>query len=128
MSNSPTMNHGAPSWIGHTSADPVAARKFYEKVLGWSVVDMPMQDGTSYAGIMVGEGPVGGFPPQPTSEGAWLTYITVDDVDARYAAALDAGATGVSEPATAPGVGRMATIKDPFGASLAFITYEQPGS
>ncbi len=119
--------HGAPSWIefnGESSAD---VRKFYENVLGWNVVDMPMQDGSSYPGIMVGEGPVGGFASKAADTNSWLIYITVDDVDKRFKAAIDGGAIPVSEPFSAPGVGRMATIKDPFGASIAFITYENKG-
>ena len=50
--------------------------------------------------------------------------ITVDDVDKRFGKALDQGATAVSEPSDYPGVGRMATIRDPYGASIALITYE----
>ena len=123
MSN-PMQTHGAPSWIQHMGSDPAAARKFYETTLGWTVADMPMQDGNSYAGIMVGEAPVGGFLPQPVPEGAWMIYITVDDVDARYASAVDAGAKGVSDPMDYPGVGRMATITDPYGATISLITYE----
>lgn len=123
MSN-PMQTHGAASWIQHSGGDPTAARKFYEKVLGWTVNDMPMQDGSAYAGIVVGENPIGGFMPQPVPEGAWMIYITVDDVDARYRSALDNGAESVSEPADFPGVGRMATITDPYGASISIITYE----
>lgn len=114
---------GAPSWIEHHGKDPMAARKFYEKVLGWNISDMPMKDGATYPGIIVGDAPVGGFSPRPEKNGSWLVYITVDDVDTRYRAALDAGAASVSEPFDAPGVGRMATVTDPFGASIAFIAY-----
>lgn len=125
MSTSPMATHGHPSWIEHSGVDSAAARAFYEKVLGWPVADMPMQDGSSYPGIMVGESPVGGFSPRPAKAGSWTVYITVDDVDSRYKAALDAGAKSVNEPVSMPGVGRMATITDPFGASIAFITYEK---
>lgn len=120
----PMQTHGAASWIQHSGSDPAAARKFYENVLGWTVNDMPMQNGSAYAGIVVGENPIGGFMPQPVPEGQWLIYITVDDVDTRFKSALDNGAEGISEPADFPGVGRMATIKDPHGASIAIITYE----
>lgn len=123
MSNT-IPSHGAPSWIQHHGSDPEAARKFYEKALGWTVIDMPMKDGSSYAAIQVGEAPVGGFMPQPVPEGGWTIYVTVDDVDARTKTAADGGAEIVSDPMDLPGVGRMATIKDPFGASIAFITYE----
>lgn len=116
--------HGAPSWLQHSSKDPAAARKFYEAVLGWSVSEMPMKDGSNYPAIVVGGAPVGGFSPM-LGDGGWLTYITVDDVDARVKKAKAAGATIVSKPMTAPGVGRMATIADPFGARLAFIDYSK---
>lgn len=121
----PMQTHGAPSWIEHRGGDPAAARKFYENVLGWEVKDMPMQDGSSYPVISVGDNPVGGFFPQPM-EGGWMLFLTVDDVDARYAKALDAGASSVTEPASMPGVGRMATIRDPQGGTVSLITYEAP--
>ena len=123
MSN-PMHTHGAASWIQHSGSDPAGARKFYETVLGWTVNDMPMQDGSSYTGIVVGEKPIGGFMPVPVQDGAWTIYITVDDVDARFRAALDKGAEGIEEPADFPGVGRMAKIRDPYGASISLITYE----
>ena len=123
MSN-PMHTHGAASWIQHSGSDPAGARKFYEAVLGWTVNVMPMQDGSSYAGIVVGEKPIGGFMPVPVQDGAWTIYITVDDVDARFQAALDNGAEGIEEPADFPGVGRMAKIRDPYGASISLITYE----
>ncbi len=116
--------HGAPSWIEHTSTDTEAARKFYENVLGWAIGEMPMKDGSTYPVIMVNDKPVGGFPPMPGA-GGWLLYITVDDVDARVAKAKSAGATVVREAVTAPGVGRMAAIADPFGAQIAFIDYSK---
>lgn len=125
MNDTANSDHGNPSWIEHHGPDGAAARKFYETVLGWNVVDMPMGDGASYPGIMIGEKPVGGFSPRPAAAGGWLVYITVDDVDTRYQAALAAGASSVSEPMDGPGVGRMATIKDPFGAQIAFIKYAQ---
>ncbi len=116
--------HGEPSWISHQGKDSAAARTFYEQVLGWQVADLPMQDGSAYPAIMVGDQAVGCFAPQPSEEGQWLIYVTVDDVDHRHQAALDSGAQSVSAPMSVPGVGRMATIRDPFGALLAFITYE----
>lgn len=124
MANEPNATHGAPSWLAHSSKEPAAARKFYEAVLGWTVSEMPMKDGSNYSAIVVGDKPVGGFAPVP-GDGGWLTYITVDDVDARVEKAKAAGATVVAEAMTAPGVGRMATIADPFGAKLAFIDYSK---
>jgi predicted enzyme related to lactoylglutathione lyase len=123
MSN-PMLTHGHPSWIEFNGSDPAGARKFYESILDWQVNDMPMGDGSSYPVIAIGETPVGGFSPRPAEDGGWTVYITVDDVNARFDKAVKAGATAVSEPTDVPGVGRMATIRDPQGASLALITYE----
>lgn len=128
MSSNPMATHGAASWIEHKGADPAAARRFYEKVLGWSVAEMPMKDGGTYPGIMVGDAPIGGISPTPSETGAWTIFITVDDVDRRFRSAVKEGATAVQEPFSVPGVGRIANVKDPFGAAIAFIAYEQPGS
>jgi hypothetical protein len=124
MANEPNRTHGSPSWLQHSSKDPAAARRFYETVLGWTVSEMPMKDGSNYAPIVVGDKPVGGFSPI-AGGGGWLTYITVDDVDARVKKAKATGATVISEAMTAPGVGRMATIADPFGARIALIDYSK---
>ena len=124
MSDNPMATHGAPSWIEHSGKDSAAARAFYEKVLGWTIAELPMKDGSTYHGIMVGEKPVGGFSPRPAEQGGWMTYVTVDDADARFKAALEAGATALQEPFSVPGVGRIAVFADPAGAALAVITYE----
>ena len=124
MSDNPMATHGAPSWIEHSGKDAAAARAFYEKVLGWTIAELPMKDGSTYHGIMLGETPVGGFSSAPAEQGGWISYITVDDVDARFEAALEAGATALQAPFSVPGVGRIASFRDPAGATLALITYE----
>ena len=117
----PMETHGAVSWIEHSSANSAEARSFYETVLGWTVVENDMPGGT-YPAIVLGEKPIGGFSPMPGDEG-WKIFITVDDVDARLDKAKASGAEVASEAATIPGVGRMATIQDPFGARLCLIDY-----
>jgi predicted enzyme related to lactoylglutathione lyase len=52
----------------------------------------------------------------------WLTYIAVDDVDARLKKATDAGAKVLKEPFDIPGVGRMAVLMEPGGATVAWMT------
>jgi hypothetical protein len=122
--------HGAFSWVEYHGQDAQTARTFYENVLGWTVADLPMADGSSYPGILLGEQPVGGFAPKCNGGGhpdgsAWLAYVTVDDVDARAKAAADSGGQLLAGPFDAPGVGRIAIVQDPTGASLALITYAQ---
>lgn len=115
--------HGAPSWVEYNGKDPAGARAFYEKVLDLKTSDMPMGDGGNYATIAVGDESVGGFNPTPMAQSGWVVYITVDDVDARYKKAIDAGATMMAEPFDVAGVGRMCHIFDPTGAVVAFIKY-----
>ena len=124
MSENPMATHGAPSWIEHRGKDSAAARDFYEKVLGWRLAELPMKDGSTYHGIMLGEASVGGFSSVPSEQGGWMVYVTVDDADARFKAAVDAGATPVQEPFSVAGVGRIAVFTDPAGATLSIITYE----
>lgn len=115
---------GNPGWIAHSGPDGQAAQAFYRDILGWKIGDLPMQDGSSYAGILLGEEPIGGFSPMPEESGAWTIYITVADVDAAVAKAEGAGATVLAGPMDMAGVGRMAQLLDPQGARFAVITYE----
>lgn len=115
---------GIAGWIEFAGPDAAAAKTFYSDVVGWTIADMPMQDGSSYSGIVVGDGPIGGFAHQPAETGSWTIYITVTDVDACVSRAREAGATVLNGPQDAPGIGRMATIADPQGARIALITYE----
>nr|WP_306269476.1 VOC family protein [Pararhizobium sp. IMCC3301] len=124
MSELTMTTPGNAGWIGHAGPDSAAAMKFYRDTIGWTIGDLPMQDGTSYPAIMIGQQPIGGFSPMPQSQGAWTIFVTVDDVDACVERAQKAGGTIVSEPADMPGVGRVSTIADPQGAQIALITYE----
>jgi len=58
--------------------------------------------------IEMGEAP-GPYQPMPT-----MFYLYVDDCDALYQRALQAGATSMSEPADQPYGDRSASVKDPF--------------
>ena len=115
---------GAAGWIEYAGPDSTAAKAFYRDIIGWSINDMPMQDGSSYPGIIVNDTPIGGFSPKPLEQGTWTIYVTVQDVDACVDRARQAGATILAEPMDMPGIGRAATVLDPQGARLSLITYE----
>lgn len=119
---------GNSGWIGHSGPDQGKAKAFYQDVLGWTINDMPMQDGSSYAAAMIGETAIGGFSPMPEDAGSWTIYFTVEDVDASVAKAEAHGATILQPSMDARGVGRMATLTDPQGARFALITYESMAS
>ena len=122
MSNTMTT-HGAFSWMELHSGDAGKGRSFYTELLDWGIEEMDMGQGI-YPVITNGEAKLGGFPPFEAETPHWLPYVTVDDVDKRVEKAKSLGAAVVREPMSIPGVGRMATIKDPVGAVIALITYE----
>ncbi len=124
MSETGMTTPGIAGWIEHSGPDAASAKAFYRDVLGWQIADMPMQDGSSYSGIMVGEGPIGGFSPMPADDAAWTIFVTVEDVDTCAAKAKSAGAGILAGPMDVPGVGRMVVMNDPQGARIAAITYE----
>lgn len=124
MTETTMTTPGNSGWISFSGPDTAAAKEFYSAVLGWKIDEMPMQDGSSYAGIFVNEAPIGGFSPMPEDNGSWTIYVTVNDVDASTKTAADRGAKVIAGPMDMPGVGRMSTIVDPQGARIAMITYE----
>jgi len=119
----PAKTHGAFSWSELMTPDPVAGAAFYRDLFGWSteVMDMGMPytlasvNGTPVAGIMGMMAP--GIPPN------WSFYVTVDDVDAVAAKAVELGARIQVEPQDIPTVGRFCGFFDPQGAYIAAITY-----
>lgn len=122
----PPPKHGVVCWSELNVHDVERAKTFYAQTVGWSFEAMPMEGFTYW--IIHSEGArVGGMFEMkgPEFEGApehWLTYIGVDDVDARLEKAKDAGATICKEAFDIPGVGRMAVLREPGGAFVAWMT------
>ncbi|NIA71889.1 VOC family protein [Pelagibius litoralis] len=123
------QNHGAFSWCELQTDDAEKAKTFYGDVIGWETEAMEMPGGGIYTVLKAGDQPVGGIlqrPPEMADQPVhWASFITVDDVDRRVAAATAGGATLVTPLFDVPGVGRMATLKDPVGAVISLITYEK---
>jgi uncharacterized protein len=120
-------SHGTFYWNELMTRDVEGAKKFYADTLGWSYDGMPMPGGGTYwLATMDGE-PVGGimnisapeFGPVPES---WMSYIAVDDVDARVAKAVKAGAKLMKPLFDVPGVGRIAILTQPDGAGIGWMT------
>ena len=51
-----------------------------------------------------------------------MSYLAVDDIDARLKAAVDAGGTVIREAFDVPMVGRIAIVADPTGGVMGWIT------
>jgi predicted enzyme related to lactoylglutathione lyase len=56
----------------------------------------------------------------------WASYISVDDADAAASVILENGGAVHVAPFEAPGVGRMAMVADPSGASFAIVQFASP--
>ena len=118
--------HGHFHWNELVTRDVEKAKKFYGDTIGWTFVGMPMPDGTYWVAKM-GEQPVGGLFPisGPQWEGVpehWMSYLAVDDVDARVKKATAAGAKLMRPAFDIPGVGRIAILTEPGGAGVGWIT------
>lgn len=120
----PFQTHGAFSWAELRTQDVAKAKAFYTDVIGWEIEEMPMPDGT-YTVLKAGGAPIGGMTNHGAEgEPAWVSYITVDNVDERVAKAKAAGGHIAMEPMDVPTVGRIAVIVDSVGAAVSLITYE----
>ena len=121
-------SHGTFYWNELMTRDVEGAKKFYADTLGWNYDGMPMPGGggTYWLATMDGE-PVGGlfdisghdYQGVPES---WMAYIAVDDVDARVAKAVKAGAKLMKPVFDVPGVGRIAILMQPDGAGVGWMT------
>ena len=119
-------SHGNFFWNELMTRDVDRAKKFYKDTIGWSFRDMPMENGTYWIAKM-GDEPVGGIFPlsSPQFDGVpecWMSYLAVDDVDARVKKAVAAGAKLMRPIFDVPNVGRIAILTEPGGAGVGWMT------
>src|SRR5438445_4342668 len=71
--------------------------------------------------IFAGETMIGGYaaPRNDRQPSHWISYVSVEDVDATAKAAAANGGKVIEAPYDVPGVGRTARIADPQGAGLS---------
>jgi predicted enzyme related to lactoylglutathione lyase len=112
-------------WNELNTRDPEAARAFYGDVFGWGFEERQFENG-AYTSLKVGDTTVGGMiditgraPDEVPTH--WLVYFAVDDVDATVAKAKESGGGVALEPFDIAEVGRIAIVKDPFGAVFAVM-------
>lgn len=113
MTTSPTLP-GKFVWIEHVSKDPKKAQAFYGEVLGWKIEGAPMGDFT-YEMIKVGDKTIGGYAPAEGDAPHWISYLSVDDVDATAKKLVAAGGKTLGDAFDIPTVGRMQRVADPTG-------------
>jgi len=118
--------HGNFYWNELMTRDVEKAKKFYAETIGWTFEAMPMPNGTYWVAKLDGK-PVGGIFPLNGPEFAgvpecWMSYLAVDNVDARVKKATASGAKLMKEPFDVPGVGRIAMLTEPGGAGIGWMT------
>jgi predicted enzyme related to lactoylglutathione lyase len=120
-------SHGKFYWNELMTRDVEDAKRFYTELLGWSFEAMPMGPGKTYWIAKANGEMVGGFfdisaPEFEELSECWMSYISVDNVDARAAKATAAGAKLMKPAFDIPSVGRIAILLDPGDAMIALIT------
>ena len=101
----------------------------YEKALGAQklhVMHVPGTDRVMHAMILVGNSPVflaDASPEGPAKSGETHFYVYVEDVDAAFARAVEAGLTAGQAPTDMFWGDRMGGTVDPYGIHWTFATH-----
>jgi predicted enzyme related to lactoylglutathione lyase len=116
-------------WSELMSRDPQSSARFYEEVARLRVV--PAGEGAeNYWVLLSGSQPVGGMTgnhpgtevwPSGGPEGHWVGYFASDDVDSASDKAVALGGQKLVGPLDIPGVGRVAVMRDPDGATFGLF-------
>jgi uncharacterized protein len=124
----PKPRHGEFMWNELMTRDDEKALNFFESLLGWSHQDWPMGPDAVYRLAKNGDKSVAGMMKMTSPQFPdfvpphWMSYIAVDNVDARFEKALSLGGEAIHPPTDIPEVGRFCIIKDPTGAAVALLT------
>ena len=119
-------SHGSFYWNELMTRDSDRAKAFYADTIGWGFDGMPMGE-TTYWVAKMGDKSVGGVfemkgPQFDAVPEHWMSYLAVDDIDARLATAIKAGAAAIRQPFDVPDVGRIAILREPGSAVIGWIT------
>ena len=129
-----TRPSGAFIWHELMSRDPEASERFYGAVVGLAVVPagegpeayrMLVADGRPIGGL-TGPEPGGGVWPSGGPAGHWVGYLESADVDAAAVKARELGGEVRLGPLDIPGVGRVAVLRDPDGATFGLFHPARP--
>lgn len=116
---------GTFSWTDLSTTDTAGANAFYRPLLGWEGEEMPAGDGFTYWMMRLDGHDVAGMSAMREDQRAagappaWLSYVTVEDVDATADRVAGLGGSLLMPPFDVLDAGRMALLQDPQGAVLA---------
>lgn len=124
----PTVTTHAPGtfcWFELHSTDDARASKFYSALLGWGERQVPIGNDMVYRIETLQGQDVAAMVkmmPEMMQRGApsnWMSYVSVENVDASTARAKSLGAMIAMEPTDVMDQGRMSVIADPQGAMVS---------
>ena len=118
--------HGVFYWNEQMTRDVEAAIKFYRDVMEWQIEAVDMGDFTDWVASLDSQ-PVAGIMGMMPDMGDdvpshWMSYIAVDDIDARLIKAKAVGAQVLREPFDVLNVGRIAMLIDAGGGHIGWMT------
>ncbi|MFW0783837.1 VOC family protein [Gordonia sp. CPCC 206044] len=111
---------GAPVWFELDTADPVAIADFYRDLLDLTPIAAQTDAGAYRMFVSTNGDPVAGVRPSSTRSG-WMSYFRTDSLDSTVDAASRQGATVTQPPSSFAPIGRVARVRDPWGAELGLL-------
>ena len=118
----PGLPLGKFVWHDLMTTDVEKARSYYADLLGWTYKEVAMEGFGMYPMIQAGGEDQGGLvhlDPAQSHASHWISYVTVEDVDAAVARAVELGGQAPVPGTDIPGVGRFAVIVDAKGAAIS---------
>jgi uncharacterized protein len=109
------VSRGFFVWHDLMTSDAGLAVPFYRDLLGWIPEERDMGDMT-YTMLKSGDAYIGGVGSADGQRPYWVSYISVDDIDAACKQITERGGRILQESFTVEGVGKMAYAADPNGA------------
>ncbi|MFT5468987.1 MAG: putative enzyme related to lactoylglutathione lyase [Verrucomicrobiales bacterium] len=119
-------NPGDFGWVEMYTTNPEADLKFYADISGWELKGEGMPGSFIFGKT---DEMLGSFTslPEGETQPRWMPYITVEDIKATVAKAVETGGSIVKEPFELPdGHGWLAVIKDPAGAITGLCEWPKP--
>jgi len=115
-------------WNELMTNDVASAKQFYRELFGWQMEDN-VCGGMDYTTIKLHDDEIGGIMKTPEEAGEmlpmWGGYVTVEDVDASAAKAVEMGGAICVPAQDIPDCGRFCVIKDPQGAMLSLFSHHK---
>ncbi len=114
---------GTFCWNELMTPDVDAAKSFYSQLFGWESKETDMGPQGTYTIYSAAGKDCAGMMKTPNEHvpPTWLSYVTVEDVDASTSKAEGLGATVCVKPTDIPGMGRFSVIIDPTKAALGLF-------